>query len=149
MSGQYDDIIHLPHHVSSKRKRMSLYDRAAQFSPFAALTGYDAAIEETGRRTDSKIEMDEDARIELDRKQQILVREACNRPEIRITYFEPDERKTGGAYRSVSGRLWKLDPYKRILILESGRQISLDEVLDIESELFTGLEFGIAEDCLP
>ena len=139
MSGPYDDIIHLPHHVSAKRKRMSLYDRAAQFSPFAALTGYDAAIQETGRRTDLKIEIDEDARIELDRKQQILLREASGRPEIEVTYFVPDDRKSGGAYHTVTGRLWKIDAYQRILLMESGTQIPLDDVLDIKSERFNGM----------
>jgi len=139
MSGPYDDIIHLPHHVSAKRKRMSQYDRAAQFSPFAALTGYDAAIQETGRRTEAKIEIDEDARIELDRKQQILFREAMHHPEIEVTYFLSDARKSGGAYRTCLGKLWKIDAYQRIMIMESGTQIPMEDILDIQSDLFSSL----------
>ena len=98
MSGQYEDIINLPHHVSATRPQMSMLDRAAQFSPFAALTGYDAAIKETGRLTDEKIEMDEEALNILNMKFQILVDSLDDEPEVTFTYFKPDERKAGGAY---------------------------------------------------
>ena len=98
MSGQYEDIINLPHHVSATRPQMSMIDRAAQFSPFAALTGYDAAIKETGRLTDEKIEMDEEALNILNMKFQILVDSLDDEPEVTFTYFKPDERKAGGAY---------------------------------------------------
>ena len=94
----YSDIINLPHHVSSTRPQMSMIDRAAQFSPFAALTGYDAAIKETGRLTDDKIEMDEEALNILSMKFQILVDSLDDEPEVTFTYFKPDERKAGGAY---------------------------------------------------
>ena len=100
MSGQYEDIINLPHHVSATRPQMSMLDRAAQFSPFAALTGYDAAIKETGRLTDEKIEMDEEALNILNMKFQILVDSLDDEPEVTFTYFKPDERKAGGAYIS-------------------------------------------------
>lgn len=137
--GKYDDIINLPHHTSPKRPRMSMIDRAAQFSPFAALTGYDAAIKETGRLTDQRIELTEDSRAVLDRKQQLLVDNLANHPEVSVTYFVPDERKVGGAYVTVTGRVKKVDDYQRLLILTDGTKIPLDEILDMESGLFRSL----------
>ena len=136
---QYDDIIDLPHHISPTRPRMSMIDRAAQFSPFAALTGYDAAIKETGRLTDLRIELTEDSRAPLDRKQQLLVDKLADHPEVAVTYFVPDERKAGGAYITVTGRVKKVDDYQRLLILTDGTKIPLDDILDIESELFRNI----------
>ena len=136
---QYDDIIDLPHHVSATRLRMSMIDRAAQFSPFAALTGYDAAIKETGRLTDERIELSEESRAALDRKQQLLLDNLADRPEVSVTYFVPDERKSGGAYVTVTGRVKKVDDYQRLLLLTDGTKIPLDEILDMESELFRSL----------
>ncbi len=137
---QYDDIINLPHHVSSTRSRMPIIDRAAQFSPFAALTGYDAAIRETGRLTDRRIELSEDSRAALDRKQQLLVECLADHPEVSVTYFIPDERKSGGAYVTVTDIVKKVDDYQRLLLLTDGTKIPLDDILDLESELFHGLE---------
>lgn len=137
---QYNDIIDLPHHVSATRPRMSMIDRAAQFSPFAALTGYDAAIKETGRLTDQRIELSEDSRAALDRKQQLLVGGLADHPEVSVTYFIPDERKSGGAYVTVTGIVKKVDDYQRLLLLTDGTKIPLDDILDLESELFHGLE---------
>ena len=137
---QYDDIINLPHYVSPTRPRMSMIDRAAQFSPFAALTGYDAAIKETGRLTDQRIELSEDSRAALDRKQQLLVESLADHPEVSVTYFIPDERKSGGAYVTVTGIVKKVDDYQRLLLLTDGTKIPLDDILDLESELFHGLE---------
>ena len=137
---QYDDIINLPHYVSPTRSRMSMIDRAAQFSPFAALTGYDAAIKETGRLTDQRIELSEDSRAALDRKQQLLVECLADHPEVSVTYFIPDERKSGGAYVTVTGIVKKVDDYQRLLLLTDGTKIPLDDILDLESELFHGLE---------
>lgn len=136
---QYDDIIDLPHHVSVTRPRMSMIDRAAQFSPFAALTGYDAAIKETGRLTNERIELTEDSRAVLDRKQQLLMDNLADRPVVSVTYFVPDERKAGGAYVTVTGRVKKVDDYQRLLLLSDGTKIPLDEILDMESELFRSL----------
>lgn len=137
---QYDDIIDLPHHVSAARPRMSMIDRAAQFSPFQALTGYGAAIQETGRLTDQRIELTEDFRAVLDRKQQLLVENLADHPEVSVTYFVPDERKAGGAYVTVTGRVKKVDDYQRLLLLTDGTKIPLDEILDMESELFRKME---------
>ena len=136
---QYDDIINLPHHVSATRPRMSMIDRAAQFRPFAALTGYDAAIKETGRLTDERIELTEDSRAILDRKQQLLVDNLADHPEVAVTYFVPDGRKAGGAYITVTGRVKKVDDYQRLLLLSDDTKIPLDEILDMESELFRSL----------
>lgn len=136
MSGKYDDIIDLPHHVSATRPQMSMIDRAAQFSPFAALTGYDAAIKETGRLTDEKIEIDEDTKASLDMKQAYLMEIIDEQPEISVTYFLPDTKKTGGAYVTVTGNLKRFDEYERLLILTNGKKIPMDDIADIESDLF-------------
>ena len=136
MNDRYDDIIHLPHHVSKTRPQMSMMDRAAQFSPFAALTGYDAAIKETGRLTDEKIELGEETKAVLDRKQRYLSDMISVQPEITVTYFLPDERKSGGTYLSVTGKLKRIDEYERMMILTDGKKIPLDDIMDIESNLF-------------
>lgn len=139
MNDRYDDIIHLPHHVSKTRPQMSMMDRAAQFSPFAALTGYDAAIKETGRLTDEKIELGEETKAVLDRKQSYLSDMISVQPEITVTYFLPDERKSGGTYLSVTGKLKRIDEYERMMILTDGKKIPLDDIMDIESNLFCEL----------
>ena len=132
----YDDIIHLPHHVSKTRPQMSMEDRAAQFSPFAALTGYDAAILETGRLTEDKLELGEETQAILDRKQRYLAEIIDTKPEITVTYFVPDEKKSGGAYSTVRGFLKRIDEYERELVLTDGRKIQLDAIFDIESGEF-------------
>ena len=137
---QYNDIIDLPHHISTTRPRMSMLDRAAQFSPFAALTGYDAAIKETGRLTGQRIELTEECRAVLDRKQQVLLENLAEHPEVSVTYFVPDERKSGGTYVTVAGRVKKVDEYQRLLLLTNGTRIPLTEVLELESNLFRELE---------
>lgn len=135
----YNDIIDLPHHVSETRPRMSRLDRAAQFSPFAALTGHDAAVRETARLTDRRIETAEDKRYELDLKLQLLTQLLPSRPEVTVTYFVPDARKAGGAYVSVSGALKRVDTRKRVLLLWDGREIPVDDVLELESPVFVKL----------
>ena len=135
----YEDIINLPHHISSKRPQMSMLDRAAQFSPFAALTGYDDAIHETGRLTDEKIDLSEEEKEALDRKQQILMERLGDHPSLTVTYFVPDERKAGGSYTSHTGSLKRIDYYERVFVLTDGTKIPLDEIADIESECFRGI----------
>lgn len=132
---RYDDILSLPHHVSETRPQMPMSDRAAQFSPFAALTGYDEAIKETGRMTDEKIEISEDAKSALDRKQRHLIDMIASQPEITVIYFQKDERKPGGTYLTVSGALKWIDEHKRLMILSNGKKIPLDDILDIESDM--------------
>ena len=136
MSDEYKDIINLPHHVSSKRPQMPMLDRAAQFSPFASLTGYDDAIHETGRLTDEKIDLSEEEKEALDRKQQILMERLCDHPALTVTYFVPDAKQSGGAYVTKSGSLKTIDKFERWILLTDGTKIPLDDVADIESELF-------------
>lgn len=133
---RYDDIIDLPHPVSAAHPRMTMIDRAAQFSPFAALTGYDAAIQETARLTSEKIELDEDSRAALDTKQQLLLDRIGEHPEVTITYFLPDEKKSGGVYVTVTGNIKKIDAYARSMVMADGTIIPLDDILEMESELF-------------
>ncbi len=131
--GNYDDIIHLPHHRSSKRSHMSMQDRAAQFSPFAALTGFDAAIEETGRLTDQRPELMEYENAQLDRTLTGLIDSLPQTPLISVTCFVSDARKSGGHRETVTGRLHKIDFYGRMLIFTDGRKICLGDILHIES----------------
>lgn len=134
----YSDIIDLPHPVSKKHPRMSLYDRAAQFSPFSALTGHEAAIAETGRLTEERVQLDEDAKERLDEKLQYLLsrlqESGSEGLPIRVTYFVPDEKKEGGAYQEYTGSLKRLDAYARALIFSDATEISLDAVYDIAED---------------
>ena len=152
---KYDDIIHLPHHVSTSRARMTLENRAAQFAPFAGLTGYDAAIKETRRLTEVRMEIDESRKRELNEKLRIL-EAACGRnmkgrnsdtevskenfPEITVIYFVPDEKKTGGAYVSISGEVKKLDPYAGRIILTDEQEIPREEIVEITGKLFEAMD---------
>ena len=131
MNNRYDEIMGLPHHVSKTRPQMPLSDRAAQFAPFAALTGYDSAIKETGRLTDERIELDEEALAALDRKYQLLMDALDDTPEVTITYFQPDERKAGGQYVSATGTVKKVDTFGRRILLQDGTRIPLDSVYDL------------------
>lgn len=128
ISHKYDDIIALPHHVSETHAPMPLRDRAAQFSPFAALTGYEAAIEETARYTEDKRELSEEE------KQILSVRLAAleERAPVSILFFQPDARKDGGAYRTVTGTVKKIDVYRGTLGLADGTVIPIDDILHIE-----------------
>ena len=134
--GKYEKILALPHHVSYKHPRMTMTGRAAQFSPFAALTGYEAAVSETARLTDAKIELTEESRAELDRKQQRLIELATERPEVTVTFFEQDARKSGGSYRTVTAPFKKIDCVERCLHLTDGSRIPLDDILDLQSRVF-------------
>ena len=140
MNGKYDEIMGLPHHVSKTRPQMPMADRAAQFAPFAALTGYDAAIKETGRLTDERIELDVEALSALDMKYQLLMEALDEAPEVTITYFQPDERKAGGKYVSAVGAVKKIDDFERRITMRDGTRIPMDDVLSIDGELFSSLE---------
>lgn len=136
----YDDIINLPHHVSKIRPQMSMLDRAAQFSPFAALTGYDAAIKETGRLTDEKSELDEEALTDLNMRYQLLVDALDEEPEVKITYFKPDERKSGGEYVTVTGTVKKVDDFERLITMQNGTKIPMDDVLAVDWDFSSNLK---------
>lgn len=132
---EYEDIIHLPHHVSKKHPQMSMRDRAAQFSPFAALTGYDAAVEETARLTHRRLELDEYEVQQLDERIRKIFQHLQEHPDISITYFLPDEKKDGGEYMTVTGRVKKIDQYERRIILMDGTLIPIKEVIGIDGDL--------------
>ena len=140
MNGKYDEIMGLPHHVSKTRPQMPMSDRASQFAPFAALTGYDAAIKETGRLTDERIELDEGALTALNMRYQLLMDALDEEPEVEITYFKPDERKAGGKYVSAVGVVRKVDDFERRITMQDGAKIQMDDVLSIDGELFSTLE---------
>ena len=128
--GKYDDIISLPHPTSKKHPPMSLEDRAVQFAPFASLTGYGAAVDEAGRLTDERIELDEGQKEILNRKLTKLVQSGGM---AKITYFQPDERKSGGAYRTVTDAVVRVDENERRILLAGGGKIGFDEIYGIES----------------
>jgi hypothetical protein len=137
---RYEDILHLPHHVSTVHPQMARADRAAQFAPFAALTGHGAAIRETARLTDAQEELDEDVRLVLDEKLQYLLEHLAGRPVITVTFFRTDEKKAGGSYESVTGIIRRIDLTARKILMEDGSGISLDAVTDIDSELFDDIQ---------
>lgn len=136
MSGKYDDIIALPHPVSSRHPHMPVSDRAAQFAPFAALTGYDSALRETARQTEPKKEQTDEPKQILDRKQQFLLTCHEPHPEITVIYFKADAHKAGGAYVSLTGRFRRIDPVGRQLVLTDKTRIPLDDISDLESSIF-------------
>ena len=135
MTGEYDDIINLPHHVSKTRPQMSMLERAAQFAPFQALTGYGAAIQETARRTEGKIELgDEDIALR-NAKLQILADHLPESPEVCIVWFKPDERKPGGSYVKTTGKVKRIDDVAGLISLQSGEKIRLESIVNIESDM--------------
>lgn len=138
---KYDDIINLPHHVSKKHPQMSLEARSAQFAPFAALTGYGDALEETQRETEDRIELDEEQKKILDRKIQILREKINQRPSVVVTYFIPDLRKEGGTYITVSGNVLRIDGYKQSIILEDKTDIPINEIIEILGNIFSELDY--------
>ena len=133
---KYDDIIHLKHHISPRRAGMPMIDRAAQFSPFAALTGYEDVIEETGRWTESATELTESSKEALNEKFRILAEHYRETPQITVTYFAPDRLKNGGSYVTVTARIKRVDEYAQVLRLMDGREIPMQSVYSIESHLF-------------
>lgn len=131
---KYDDIIHLSPPDSGRRAKMSNYDRAAQFSPFAALTGFDAAIAETGRLTDDRIELDEGGKQLLDEQMRTVLEILSDQPRVTVVWFCYDERKAGGTYVSTTGNVKKVDTYTGRLLLTSGQAIPLGEIFQITLE---------------
>lgn len=128
----YGDILALPHPRSKTHPPMDAIARAAQFSPFAALTGYDSAVKETARLTQDRIELDEYTKEALDLRLREIQAHLQERPEVGITYFQPDEHKTGGAYLTIKGRVKKIDSYEQCLVLEDGSRIPIWEIVELE-----------------
>ena len=129
---EYDDIINLPHHQSTKHKHMSNYQRAAQFSPFAALTGYDAAIDETARLTDKKLDLSEEQTEFLNQQIQLIIKQLFEKPQVEITYFVPDERKSGGEYVTVTSNVRRVDDFNREIVFADGITVKIDDVWNIK-----------------
>ena len=139
IGSSYDDIIDLPRHVSVRHPRMPLQDRAAQFSAFAALTGHEAAILETARLTDAFVELDEDRKMQIDGQLWLIRENLGQRPEITVTYFKPDEKKNGGTYVTVCGRVKKIDEYGRQMLFTDGTALPVDHIFSIEGEMFRNM----------
>ncbi len=140
MKNPYEDILHLPRPVSSTRPQMPIADRAAQFSPFAALTGHGAAIRETARLTDRRRELSEDEQTALGDKLTMLAEIASDHPVVSITYFRADEKKDGGSYVTAAGAVKKVDDYERMVALMNGTKIPIRDIVEIESELFEKMD---------
>ena len=128
---EYDDIINLPHHQSTKHKQMSNHQRAAQFAPFAALTGYDVAIDETARFTDEKLELSEEQQDYLNEQIQLLIEQISEKPQSQITYFVHDERKSGGENVTITGNVRRVDDYNREIVFADGLTVKIDDVWSI------------------
>ena len=137
---RYDSIKKLPHYQSVTRPHMSLYDRAAQFSPFAALTGYDDAVKETARLTDTKAELDEYEKAAINERLNRIQDTFDVQPEVSITYFLPDKKKSGGAYITVTGCVKKVDEYEHVVVMRNGTNVHIDDIAEIDGEIFEMLE---------
>ena len=132
MTGPYDDMLNLPPPTSRRHPRMSLSDRAAQFAPFAALSGHGTAIAETARLTERRIELDEDVKAALDLKQQMLMDRIDEHPDVAVTWFQPDGKKDGGRYVTTTGRLKRIDEVECVMVMEDRTTVPLDDIISID-----------------
>lgn len=137
---KYSDIIDLPHHVSTKHPQMSMIARAAQFSPFAAIDGHHEGVDEVARETEEFLELDESVKSVLNDKLNFLAQSLDLRPEISITYFKPDEKKSGGAYCVVKGVIRKIKEYERLILLDDNTAVPIDMVFGLEGEIFNTMD---------
>ena len=138
--GIYDDIINL-NRPKSQYPQMSLYQRSAQFAPFAALTGYEGQVKETSRLTDKRIELDEEIKVKLDMKIQVINEFLSSNPEVEITYFIPDSKKDGGRYETIKNCVKKIDNYNEKIVMQSGLKIEIKEIIEITGEIFKNINF--------
>lgn len=132
----YEDIVDLPPHISKRYPQPTMMDRAARFAPFAAITGYEEMVLEEARVTEERIELDECALALLNEKLNMIQEFLDEEPEVTITYFEPDKKKDGGAYISVTGTVKRIDEYERLVIMNDGTKIRIEEIYNLQSELF-------------
>ena len=146
MTETYDDIIHLPHHVSKRHPQMSLYNRAAQFAPFAAVTGYEEAIIETARLTAPKVDMMEDNQQLLDRKLALLSHSLREQPTVSITYSQPDKKKSGGQHLTVTGVIKSIRDSERVILMADGKSVSIDTIINIDGDIFSSEEYPSPDD---
>lgn len=132
MNHEYDDILHLPRPVSTRHARMSMTDRGAQFSPFAALVGYEKVLEESARLTEAETFLDEGGKELLDRKLQFLAGHLGRMGQIRFLCYRPDERKAGGSFLWIEGIVKKIDLYRRTVVLEGGQEFAIEDIRAID-----------------
>ena len=137
---KYDDIIKLPHHVSKRHPQMSIMARSAQFAPFAALSGYDEAVKETARLTDKRIEIDDGLKLIINNKLNYILENLNINPQIIFTYFVYDRKKTGGKYIEKIGIVKKIDLIEKYILLTDKSKIPIEEIIDINGEIFKDLE---------
>lgn len=135
----YEDIVDLPHHVSKKHPQPTMADRAARFAPFAAITGYEEMVLEEARVTEERIELDDNTKAALNDKLNMILEFIDEQPEVKIIYFEPDRKKSGGAYLTITGAVKRIDEYERLVILTDGKKINIDDIYNLQSELFYSL----------
>lgn len=135
----YEDIVDLPHHISKKHPQPTMADRAARFAPFAAITGYEEMVLEEARVTDERIEMDESSKAALNEKLNMILEFVDEQPEVSITYFEPDKKKSGGAYVNITGIVKRIDEYEHFVIMTDGKKIRIEDIFALESDLFYSL----------
>ena len=135
----YEDIVTLPPHISKKHPQPTMLERAARFAPFAAITGYEEMVLEEARVTEERIELDEGTLAMLNEKLNIIHDSLDSEPVIQITYFEPDKKKSGGAYISITGTVKRIDEYEHLVIMSDGKKILIDEIFGLESKLFDSL----------
>ena len=138
--GKYDDIINLPHHVSERHPQLGKASYAAQFSPFAALSGYDGIVSEAARVTDERVELGETETELLSAKLLIALEHEKEHPRLSVTYFKPDEKKSGGAYLQKTAEIKRVDDVERIMYFTDGTKLPIDDVVDLEGEIFDILE---------
>jgi len=136
---EYDDIINLPHHVSDKRKPMSMMNRAAQFAPFAALTGHSEAINETARLTAAKKQLSNEDLTRLSKRLAFALSHAKEKPVLTFTVFVPDKLKKGGEYMEIRGSIKRIDGFSRIIHLHDGKELPLDNIIDVSAGIFNNL----------
>ena len=135
----YEDIINLPPHVSKKHPQPTMMDRAARFAPFASITGYEEMVLEEARVTEERMDLDEGTLSILNEKLNMIQEFIDEEPEVKITYFEPDKKKSGGTYVSVTGIVKRIDEYEHFVIMMDGKKISIEEIYGLESDLFYSL----------
>ena len=135
----YEDIVNLPPHISKKHPQPSMMDRAARFAPFAAITGYEEMVLEEARVTEEQIHLDEDAVALICEKINMIQEFIDEKTEIKITYFEPDKKKSGGAYITITGTPKRVDEFEQLLIMTDGKKIKFDSIYRLESDLFLAL----------
>ena len=135
----YEDIVNLPRHISKVHPQATMTDRAARFSPFAAISGYEDMVKEAARVTEERIDITDATKELLNEKLNMIVEFLDEEPEVTITYFEPDKKKDGGAYISITGTVKRIDEYERIVLMSDDKKIRIDEIYAIESDLFYSL----------